>query len=373
MKKFVSILITVVLLFSVMSICANAEAPLSYNCSAEVAVESKYALNNKEGFKVAVKLNNNKIFALNNASTEYNCTIKSIKAPDGTDYLTDPDKFFETYTAEGFSGSYIKVDFIIDFVSDLVFGELEYTVSIDGFSGPTDLGGGLVGDLGGLLGGSASDLDVKLPKTITHTDYITEFPSMITSSVVVNGIPQKNSYTDAEKYDATGLEIALSLTNGKSGTLVYNDDTAHAFSFIPSEKENLTVYDSEVAMFLNGVLIGYSPITVEHQWSAGPVNITTNKYSENNKGYHAIVCEGCGETHEAKEHVPQNEEWTYNNDQTFVANGTESNVCKDCGTVLIRDTFGTADFNTTFADMHFIKVIFEYINVLLRFIGAATY
>ncbi len=368
MKKVLSMLVAVVLLLSVMSICANAEAPLSYTCSAEVAVEADYTLTDIDGFNVSVRLNNQKIFALDNASDDYTCTINSIKTPDGTDYLTDPEKFFETYTVEDFSGSYIKVDFTVDFVSDLIFGELEYTVNIDGFSGPTDLGG----DLGGLLGGATSDIDVKLPTTITHTDYVTEFPKMIVSSIVVTSIPQKNNYTDAEKYDPSGLEITLSLNNGKSGKLVYGDSIAHAFSFIPSEKENLTPYDTEVAMFLNGVLIGYSPITVEHQLSKGPVNITTYKYTEENPGYHAIVCEGCGETHDAQPHTPKYDEWTYNNDQTFVANGTESNVCADCGTILTRDTFGTADFNTVFADMHFFKVIFEYINVLLRFIGAAV-
>ena len=106
------------------------------------------------------------------------------------------------------------------------------------------------------------------------------------------------------------------------------------------------------------------------KYSEGFVNITTYKYTEENPGYHAFVCEGCGETHNAQHHTPKYEEWTYNNDQTFIANGTESNVCSDCGTILTRDTFGTADFNETFSDMHFFKVIFEYINMLIRLFSA---
>jgi hypothetical protein len=44
----------------------------------------------------------------------------------------------------------------------------------------------------------------------------------------------------------------------------------------------------------------------------------------------------------------------------------------DCGAVLTRDVFSSADYNDAFANYHFLRVIFDYINTLLRFIGAAT-
>ncbi len=372
MKKFLSVFLTVILLFSAMSICANAESAPSYECHAEVAILSDHSLT-PDDFAYTISVNPRKILTLNNASDDYTTTINSIKTPEGVDYFTDPEAFFATYTTDDFAGSYITFDFTIEFASDLVFGELEYTIEIDGFSAPLNLGGDEGGLLGGILGDTSSDVSVKLPTTITASGIIAEFPQMDVSTIDLVGIPNKNSYTDAQSFDPTGIEINLSLTNGKSGTIVYSEENAHAFTFVPTINEKLSVYDTEVAMLLNGVIIGYTPITVEHQWSAGPVNITTDKYTSNKPGYHAIVCEGCGETHDAQPHIVDEEAWTYNNDETFVANGTESNTCLDCGTVLIRDTFGTAGFNTAFADMHFIKVIFEYINVLLRFIGAATY
>ena len=63
--------------------------------------------------------------------------------------------------------------------------------------------------------------------------------------------------------------------------------------------------------------------------------------------------------------------WTYNNDQTFTSNGTESSICMDCGAVLTRDVFSSADYNNIFANYHFLRVIFDYINTLLRILGAA--
>ena len=63
--------------------------------------------------------------------------------------------------------------------------------------------------------------------------------------------------------------------------------------------------------------------------------------------------------------------WTYNNDQSFTSNGTESSVCMDCGAVLTRDVFNSADYNEIFANYHFLRVIFDYINVLLRLINTA--
>ncbi len=367
MKKIVSVLLSVILLLSVFSICVNADsAALTYTSSVNIGVDENCSLD-PENFNIDLSINPDKLGALDGATTEFTFSLDSVTTFSGEDYLQDPEKFFSFFTAEDFSGGAINVDFTVEFVSDAIFGDLEYTIVVSGFSAPLD-----TGSLGGMLGDSV-DVGVKLPTDLTATGTIDGIAKINTSKVTVIGLPEKTDYYDYEKFDPNGIKLDLVLDNGKTGTYTYSEETANMFSFVPSTSGKLTVYDTEVAAFIAGIYVMSTPITVNHKWSDGPVNITTDKYSENKPGYHAIVCEGCGETHDAQPHIPKNEEWTYNNDQTFVANGTESNICADCGTVLIRDTFGTADFNTAFADMHFIKVIFEYINVLLRFIGAATY
>lgn len=383
MKKVISVLLSVVLVFSVMGICVSADSGLSYNGVAKITVGSKCELN-PEDFNVTVSIDNQKIASFDGESEEFTCTINSITTTDGVDYYTDPEAFFQNYTKEDFDGSTVNVDFTVDFVSDKVFGTLEYNVVVTGFSAPPESeGGGIIDLIGGLVGGSSGgtpDIELKVPTDLTATGTIDSFPAIAPANdaVTVVEIAKKNSYTDAERFDPTGVKLNVVLANGTSGTVTYSDESAHAFAFYPSANENLTVYDTEVAMTFFGRLFGYTPITVEHQFSCDAdgneafVNITTNKYTETNPGYHAVVCEGCGEAHNAQPHTPKNEDWVYNNDATFVKNGTMSNVCKDCGVTLVADAFGTAGFNTTFEDMHFIKVIFEYINVLLRFIGAAT-
>lgn len=378
MKKIVSIVLAVVMLFSVMSVCASAEGTgTTYTGEASVMISGDNSLN-PENFNISLALDADTLGAFDGASTDFTYTLDKVETPFGVSYFTNPEEFFAFYTSEEFTGSSIEIGFTVELVSDEIFGQLDYIITIEGFSAPLDLGI----DLGGLLGGSGgeeTDISAKLPTDIVHNGTIAGVPTIDTSTIEILGRPERSDYYDSEKFDPSGLKLAFALSNGKTGTFTYNEENAHMFTFTPTVKENLTCYDSEVAVFIFGTYIMSTPITVEHKWSCDAngnpsyVNITTDKYSDNKPGYHAIVCEGCGETHDAQPHTVDPEAWVYNNDHTFVANGTESNTCLDCGTVLIRDTFATAGFNTTFADLHFIKVIFEYINVLLRFIGAATY
>lgn len=368
MKKILATLLAIVMLFSVMSICAGA-AETTYIGIATVQIPETYTFD-PESFSFDLTINDKKIGALDGSSDDFTYTILEVKTLDNVVYdEAAPEAFFEVFTVEGFAGSAFTVEFEVDFISEDVFGELEYNLIVEGFSAPLDVGV----DLGGLLGDTTTDLSANLPTDIVVTGIIEGLPDIDLSTLEVLGRPAKSDYTDADKFDPAGTKLGFKLTNGTEGTFTYNEENAHMFKFSPSVSEKLTCYDTEVATFLNGSIVMYTPITVEHKWSEGYVNITTYKYTESKPGYHAIVCEGCGETHDAQPHVIDEEAWTYNNDHTFVANGTESNTCTECGTEVIRDSLGTAGFNTTFADMHFIKVIFEYINTLLRFIGAATY
>ena len=65
------------------------------------------------------------------------------------------------------------------------------------------------------------------------------------------------------------------------------------------------------------------------------------------------------------------QKWTSNEDASFVGNGTASSACQDCGATLTKDVHGSAGFNSAFENYHFLLVIFEYINLLLRFITTA--
>lgn len=364
MKKIISMVLVVVMIFSITGICAAAGSSTSYTATTGVVIEKTYTFN-PDNFNVSLSVNPNKIGAFDGESLDFTYTIDSVRV-GGVEYdEANPEEFFAIFSAEDFEGVTITIDLTVEFVSEAVFGDLEYTVVISGFSTPLD-----TGDLGSILGDSA-DLSANLPTDLEKTGTIEGFPKPDLSTLTVLGRPSKVEYFDTEKFDATGTVFSFALDNGKSGILTYNADTAHMFKFAPSASEQLSVYDTEVATIFNGAAVNYTPIVVKHKYSDSYVNITTGKYTSGNPGYHAIVCEGCGDTYDAQPHNAGG--WIYNNDQTFMTNGTESSVCNDCGTVLIRDALGTADFNTAFADMHFIKVIFEYINVLLRFIGAATY
>lgn len=372
MKKILSIVLSIVMLASIVCIGANAESENTYNGYASIKIEKTNTLD-PEDFEVTLSIDDTKIGALDGETNDFTYTIDSIRTASGFSYYDNPEGFFAVFAAEDFSGATINIEFTVTFESDAVFGELGYIFTIKGFSAPLDLGVDM-GGLGGLLGGGDTEVDLSanVPTDIVHKDVIPGLPTVDTSKVIVEKIPERTDFYDTEKYDPTGTELELTLSNGRTGKFVYNEENAHMFSFSPSANEQLTCYDKEVVTMIAGIYVMSTPINVSCKYSDGPVNITTYKYTEENPGYHAIVCEGCGDTYDAQFHTPKYEEWTYNNDQTFVANGTESNVCADCGAILTRDTFGTADFNTTFGDMHFFKVIFEYINALLRLIGGAT-
>lgn len=361
-KKILSAVLAVVMLLSVMSVSVFA-ATLTFTDTVSYTITSLAELNS-DNFDISVVVDETKFIAGEGGSKAYTTEVTSAVI-DGVDYYTDPDAFFalfEVPEGEEAKSKDIDITFSITFEDDSVFGELLYDIVITGFSLPATSGGDDI--IGGALEG------IKVPTDLTIPGKFADFPAIVSSSIVVTSKPIRSDFYDTEKFSLEGTAVEFRLSTGVSASLEYNEQTKNMFDVIPSQAENLTVNDKEVAVFFNNVVIFYAPISVEHKWSAGPVNITTGKYTSTNPGYHAIVCEGCGEAKDAHPHAPVGE-WVYNNDQTFVANGTASNTCADCGTVLTMDTFGTADYNTAFGDLHFLLVIFDYINVLLRFIGAA--
>ena len=373
--RILSSILIIVILVSVMNlgVCASGT---TYSAEHSYFIYPEYTFD-PDNFDVNVTIDKSKILAFDDESTEFSCVINSIVAND-IDYLTDPQGFCDIFTAENFEGAYIYITFTVEFVSDKCFGALDYTIDIDGFSAPPSLG------IGGLDDAISS---LPVPKEISISGTFDEFPKIDASTIKTTQIPEKNSYYDTEKYDANGLVVTCSLSNGNSGTITYNDETAYIFEFNPSTTEKLSVLDTEVAILLDGTPVFYAPIKVSHQYSQNYVNITTDIYTDSKPGYHAIVCEGCGDAYDAHPHTPTpllgddgqplvDEEgnvlcWTSNNDQTFLKNGTESSICQDCGAVLTRNTFGTADYNEVLGNYHFIRVILDYINMLLSIINGA--
>ncbi len=400
MKKLLSVLLVAVMLISsigMISVAAEESTPaLSYTVTGSYLLSGKTNVM-KELFNVDVVVDSSKIAALDGESKAYTYEIDSIVA-NGIDYMTDEDAFFDAFDSEDYAGTVFEVTFTINFESDKVFGTLNYTVNATGFTEPFTVGLGPVDDA---LAG------VSLPVNVTFTDTVWQFPAV--DSIEILSKPTKQDYTDIEKIDFEGTEVVVNTKvatsyeevpdstgalhrvytyeDGYSGHVVYGPETANMFSANPSKDERLNVNTREVIAYFDGIELVKLPVVVEHAWSSGYSSITTDLYTEAKPGYHAIVCDGCGEAHDAQPHNPSpvldengdpmvDEEgeiicWTFNNDQTFLNNGTESSICSDCGAVLTRNTFGTADYNTSLADYHFIRVILDYINALLRIINGA--
>ena len=96
-----------------------------------------------------------------------------------------------------------------------LLGQLDYIITIKGFSAPLDAGIDL-GILGGLLGGGddSADISAKLPTDIVYNGTIEGVPTIDTSTIQILGRPEKSDYYDSEKFDATGLKLAFSLIFG---------------------------------------------------------------------------------------------------------------------------------------------------------------
>ena len=382
LRKILSAVLVAVMLFSIFAINVSADAPLSFTVTESASVSAKGSLM-KELFNIEVSIDESKFCALDGYTDDYTITINSAKVKDPVtaeyyNYYTDPDKFFAVFTSgteeNPFAGALVEVDFTIEFASNHVFGELNYTIDISGFMEPYSIGFGPVDD---------ALSNVALPVEVKKTGNIWQFPAI--DNITINNVPVKSNYYDTEKFDLEGTQVYVetkvataydqrtdtyTYEAGKAGTVTYSEASSNMFTCNPSKDEKLSVLSTEVVTFFAGQYLSRIPVNVDHKVSDGYVCITTDYYTENKPGYHAKVCEGCGETHDPQPHVVADEEaWTANGDQGFLSNGTESNICADCGTILVRDAHGSADYNDALADYHFIRVILDYINMLLNIIN----
>ncbi len=398
-KKIISILLVAIMLFSFTSVAVSAEDSETKAPEYVISQTIKIGISDKDKFtggagalvpfNVSVDVIDKNVVPMDGSTADNTYTIKEIKwiGSNGTEIIYDEEnkeELFEAlapYTEKNSDGEEVTkyrdgafdITFDIEFADKEVFGELAYQVSIDGFSAPPDIGI----DLGG-----AEIPTSKLSPVVS----IDSFPTIKSYSNIKAS--DKMYYYDSEFIDLDGTSIDIVTTADVSGTVSFSNATKQAFVTYPDFDKPLTVDTKEIAIFFKGIRLSTIPVLVEHDWSTGPVSITTDKYTANKPGYHAIVCNGCGNAKNALPHRPklavdeygnpvldedgnQVEAWESNNDATFVGNGTASVECIDCGATLTKDVMGSAKFNTAFANYHFLIVIFEYINLILRIIGAA--
>ncbi len=373
-KRITALLLTAIIVFGCLCISVNAEEitdpKLSFTKTSTISITDNYVYSGDgalSSFGVEVSLNNKNVVPLDGATTESNIKITHMQArrDDLGVLVYDPENvepFLEFLQfAEGVETGTIglTVTVQIDYKYAEVFGEADYTITVNGFSTPPNLG-----MLGGMLGDS-----VAVPTAIEQTNKITEFPHIANMEIINSST--KMFYTDSEKPELDGVKLGIETTTGKTGTVTYAPANDHMFTTIPAKTENLTVDTKEIVTYFFGQTLTTLPITVEHDWSEHPVSITTDKYTDAKPGYHAIVCNGCSETHTANPHVIDPNAWVSNEDSTFVKNGTASQPCQVCGATLTKDVLGSADYNDSFANYHFLRVIFDYINLIFRVIGGS--
>lgn len=379
MKKILSIVLVAAMLFSFTSICVSAEdTALSLSEEILVIIPKTHRLTNDDGsgFDVEITVDDKNLVALDGFSDDYTAEITSIvaqkggspkitydenyEAPEGTSAINPFFEYFAVPEGEDRQAISLYVTYKIDFTDAEVFGDINYEISVSGFSAPPDLG-----DLGGLLGGATDSLPI--PTTVTANGVVAGFPTVVSCERKVAS--EKMIYTDSEMIELDGTQVYIVTSNGSEGTVTYGPQNAHMFTTLPDKTERIPFGTTEIVTYFYGIHLSTLPVNVSHDWSSGPVSITTDKYSENKPGYHAIVCNGCGEVHSAEQHRVDPDSWVSNDDATFVANGTASTVCLDCGATLTKDVHSSAGFNTSFANYHFLLVIFEYINLILRIIN----
>ncbi len=376
-KKILASVLTLLIILGCVYIPASAEgeAALSFTETVSITVYNTYILTEGSltSFGVEATLNDANVIALDGFNTESSIKVVSVKSKRNNmlDYIEydseNPDpfldifRFTETDDEGNIKRESVNVDVTvqIDYTHAEVFGDLGYTVTINGFSTPPDLG-----MIGGLLGDA-----VAVPDPIETTFKVSSFPSIANMSIV--NASTKMFYKDSEKPELEGVKLNVTTSTGKTGTVTYAPANAHMFTTVPAKNEKLTVDDKEIVTYFSGIRLTTLPITVEHDWSKYPVNITTDKYTDTKPGYHAIVCNGCSETHTAEAHVIDPDAWVSNDDSTFTNNGTASQPCQVCGATLTKDVLGSADYNDAFENYHFLRVIFDYINLILRLIGGA--
>ena len=162
--------------------------------------------------------------------------------------------------------------------------------------------------------------------------------------------PNKNTYTDVECFDPTGLVI----TDVNGNQIAYETDYQY-FTFSAGQDAPLTVYITEVEVFYKGESCGTVPVVVSH---AGGEIVPVNNHT------HGQICSACGVICKNESHdVPY---WVPNGDASLVRGETETGTCTTCGDTVSQIIPGTATYATIFADIDILQTILSLVTMIVE-------
>lgn len=340
-KKIISVVLSIVMLVSVLSVVSFAGgAPYTVNGSATITVAEGYNLD-KAHYAVSFDFAGSAYGTADGDSNEFTCTptkisVTTANATTPVEYSASDDTFFSTIAG---SGAEIKVEFTIAFKeAEDAFGTINANCKIAGF--------------------------YKADKELSETTKFKSFSKSETVSLeevnaiqIVGAVPA--SYKDSSKADLAGVELSLTLSDGC--VIAFTPAAGNALTV--SEPAVLTVDTTSVNIYFCGINVKQDyQITVDHDYPAEVSSIGAT--------HHAVVCKGCGKIDEntIADHTFDN--WTANDDATFLKDATETGTCTACGATTTRYIDDTAGYNQ-YKDMTFLYVIFDYIHLLLNIINGA--
>ncbi len=168
--------------------------------------------------------------------------------------------------------------------------------------------------------------------------------------------PYTTFYTDAETFDPSGLVITYALsTNGVNMNENYSAGSPK-FSFsIPLDK-TLSVSDTSVTVYYDGVECGSVQITVTHASAA--------KWTSASDTQHGHVCAGCGEIIDLEDHSFS--PWVPNDDARFLIPETETAHCTVCGAEFTREIAGTEGYLSVFAEYPTLATLIGFISLIVK-------
>lgn len=353
MKKSLSVILAVIMVFSVFAVAVSAESSYTVNGSAYIKLPYGYKLD-KDNFSVSFDISNDRLL---NASGDYGVTFASFDASvvDGSySYNSNPDSFFEDVNAEAeieiglnilsdvaaMSMKYLCVDyeFTVSEGDKPVVGYADYKVTVNGF-----YKGELTEETSfSSISGTGSKDIVPFEKTT------------VTSAEV------KTSYKDNEAPEIISATAEIE-ANGDTYTATYAENPALFEVINVAGNVTIDTEELEIAVPCDNATSFKVPVTVDHAWASECSSIS--------KSSHAIVCEGCGEVDSTTVCEHNFDNYVSNDNATFVKDGTKTGTCTECGATETINDEGTAGYVTKFAEYEFLYVIFDYISLIFEVIA----
>ncbi len=360
MKKTLSVILCVLMVLSVFSVAVFA-APADLTVTGETYfyLPKGYSIE-KSQFSASLVVDSGRIVDLANVLSPDDCIVSAVANPvfEGNDYSYNPDAFIDAVNSaepasfsltditsfiEGTKGVKVPVNFTITVAAESVAGYADYTLVVTG-----------------LHKGDSTDYQ----NTVTKDTAVIE---EIVSATVTGAELAKTDYKEDEQIAISDATASVEAAGGLTGTVNYSQNPGFFF-VTTADGKKFTTETTAVDVCVKGANdctpFTIDCITVDHAWGDSFVSISN--------GSHAIVCKECGAVKPGTTCDHNFGEGIYNNDQTFVKDGTETCICEDCGAALTRGVEGTAGYVTRFANYKFLYIIFDYISLLFDIFTGLT-